>query len=106
MGVVRFRVDGAVLRAAGRIAALGLHGAEVSLAHRLLRPESVAVGDLVEAVLHGLRADLNRLEEDVVLRVTRHWAGLLLTSGGEGILQPRSRGCKQERQRGGCAAPL
>jgi hypothetical protein len=30
------------------------------------------VGDLVEAVLHGLRADLDRLEENVVLRVTRH----------------------------------
>jgi hypothetical protein len=32
------------------------------------------VGDLVEAVLHRLRADLDRLEEDVVPGVARHLA--------------------------------
>src|SRR5262245_11053055 len=67
-------MDGAVLGADRGVAALRLHRPEIRLVERLLRSEAVAVGDLVEAVLHSLRADLNRLEEDVVLRVTRHLA--------------------------------
>src|SRR3954449_12976643 len=70
--VVRFGMDRAVLRADRGVAALGLHRTEVRLVERLLRPEPIAVRDLVEAVLHCLRPDLDRLEEDVVLRVTRH----------------------------------
>ena len=72
--VVALGVDRAVLRADGRIAALRLHRAEVRLAEGLLRAEAVAMRDLVEAVLHRLRADLNGLEEDVVLGVARHLA--------------------------------
>src|SRR6266508_1879635 len=70
--VVGFRMDGAVLGAAGAVTPLRLHGAKVGLAHRFLRPESVAMRDLVEAILHRLRAKLAGLEENVVLGVTRH----------------------------------
>src|SRR5512132_754970 len=75
-------MDRAVLGAAGAVTPLGLHGAEVGLAHRLLRPESVAMGDLVEAVLHRLRAELDGLEENVVLGVTRHSSQPPLDGGG------------------------
>src|SRR5206468_2400999 len=42
--VVRLRMDGAVLRTHGAVAALGLHGPEMRLVQRLLRPESVQWG--------------------------------------------------------------
>src|SRR5207245_8701733 len=57
--VVRLGRDRAVLGAAGGIAALGLHRAEVRLAEGPFRAEAVAVRDLVEAVLHRLRPDLD-----------------------------------------------
>ncbi len=97
MRVVRLGRDRAVLGAAGGVATLGLHGAEVRLAERPLRAEAVAMGDLVEAVLHRLRADLDRLEEHVVLRVTRHCARHLLLSDAS-ILRPRTVVCKREER--------
>ena len=84
--VVGLGVDRAVLGADRRVAALGLHRPEVRLVEGLLGAEAVAVGDLVEAVLHRLRADLDRLEEDVVLRVTRHSRKPPLDRTGTGIL--------------------
>ena len=42
---------------------------------RLLAPEAGAVGHLVEAVPQRLRADLHRLEEDVVAGIARHGPG-------------------------------
>src|SRR3989442_6013548 len=81
MRVVRLGRDRAVLGTAGAVAALGLHGAEIRLAERLLRPEAVAMRDLVEAVLHRLWPELDRLEEDVVLRITRHVAQPPLADG-------------------------
>src|SRR5437899_2569063 len=74
MRVVRLGRDRAVLGTAGAVAALGLQRAEIRLAERLLRPEAVAMRDLVEAVLHRLGPELDRLEEDVVFRVARHRA--------------------------------
>ncbi len=55
--VVGLGRDRAVLGADAAVAALGLHRAEIGLVHRLLRAEAVAVRDLVEAVLHDLRAE-------------------------------------------------
>src|SRR5437773_2281726 len=81
MRVVRLGRDRAVLGAAGAVAALGLQRAEIGLAERLLRPEAVAMRDLVEAVLHRLRPELDRLEEDVVFRVARHRAKPPLEDG-------------------------
>src|SRR5882672_2474452 len=81
MRVVRLGRDRAVLGTAGAVAALRLHRAEIRLAQWLLRPEAVAMRDLVEAVLHRLGSELDRLEEDVVLRVTRHVAKPPLADG-------------------------
>ena len=97
--VVGLRMDGAVLRTDCGVATLGLHGPEVRLVEGLLRPEPVAVGDLVEAVLHGLRADLDRLEEDVVLRVTRHSRKPPLDRTGTGILVSLGQACKRQELR-------
>ena len=63
---------GAVLGVDGGPAALGLHRAVTRLPSGLLHAEPRAMGHLVEAVPEGLRADLERLEEDGVLRVSRH----------------------------------
>ena len=70
--VVARWVDGAVLRAHHAPPAFGL---DLAHARQGLRPaiaHSRAVGDLVEAVLRGHRADANRLEEDVVTRFACH----------------------------------
>ena len=71
-GVVRLGVDRAILGAARTPAALGLHATVVRLHPRLLRAGADAMWHLVEAVLQRLRADPDRLEEDVVLGVARH----------------------------------
>ena len=75
--VVALGPDRAVLRAHRAPAALGLHRPEVRLETGPLRARAVAVRDLEEAVGQHLRADLDRLEEDVVLGVAGH---LLATS--------------------------
>ena len=72
MRVVRLGVDRAVLGAEGPPAALRLHAAVIGLEAGLLRARADAVGHLVEAILQRLRPELDRLEEDVVLRVARH----------------------------------
>ncbi len=82
VGVVRLGRDRAVLRADAAVAALGLHRPEVGLVHRLLRAESVAVRNLVEAVLHRLRAELDRLEENVVPGVSSHRAASFSSTDG------------------------
>ena len=74
MHVVGFRMDRGVFGADSAPAALGLHAAEGGLGARPLRACAVAVGNLIEAVLHGLRTDPNRLEQAVILRITRHRA--------------------------------
>ena len=74
MHVVGFRMDRGVLGADAAPAALGLHAAEGSLGARPFGTCAVAVGNLIEAIFHGLRADLNRLEQAVILRITRHRA--------------------------------
>src|SRR5581483_3751969 len=81
--------DRAVLGAARGVAAFGLHGPEVGLAQGSLGAEAVAVGDLVEAVLHRLRADLDRLEEDVVLGIARHSRLLLGRQAVLDSVEPR-----------------
>ena len=72
MRVVRLGVNRAVLGTEGAPAALGLHPAVIGLKARLLRAGADAVGHLVEAILQRLGPELDRLEEDVVLRVARH----------------------------------
>ena len=52
-------------------AALGLHAAMRRLRPRLLGPEPGAMGHLIEAVPERLRADRDRLEQDLVVRVHR-----------------------------------
>src|SRR5690349_14980250 len=69
---VRFRMDRAELRADGGPAALGLDGAETRLCTRPVGAEARAVRYLVEAVAQHLGPDADRLEQDVVTRVTRH----------------------------------
>ena len=69
--LVRLGVDGAVLGADRCPAALRLDGAVAGLRPRLLDAEPRAVRHLVEAVAQRLRADLHRLEQDVVTRVPR-----------------------------------
>src|SRR5919202_303549 len=78
MRVVRFGRNRAVLSADRAVAALGLRRSEECLAERLLRAKSVAVRDLVKAILHCLRADANRFEKDIVLRVARHLLASLI----------------------------
>src|SRR5438874_12718780 len=95
--VIGLGMDRAVFGAAGAVTALGLHGAEIGLAHRLLRPEAVAVRDLVEAVLHRLRAQLDGLEEDVVLGVTRHASQPPLDGRGEPRFSNRCAHCASSR---------
>src|SRR5436190_12380242 len=65
-------MDRAVLGAAGAPAALRLHAAVIGLHAGLLGPGPDAVRYLVEAILQRLRTDLDRLKEDVVLRIARH----------------------------------
>src|SRR5712692_5298036 len=80
MAVVGFGRDRAVLRTARSVPALGLHRSKESLAERLLGSKAVAVGDLVEPVLHRLRPELDGLEEDVVLGVAWHLVTLPLSA--------------------------
>ena len=70
--VVALRGDRAVLGAHGAPAALRLHGPEVGLKARPVRAGAVAMRHLEEPVGQRLRADLDRLEEDVVLRIAGH----------------------------------
>ena len=53
-------------------AALGLHCPQTGLHARVVGARSDAMRYLVEAVSHGLRTKLDRLEQDVVLAVSCH----------------------------------
>ena len=55
-----------------RPAALGLDAAHGRERRGIVVAHAVAMGHLVEAVLGGDRADLDRLEQDVVARIARH----------------------------------
>ena len=77
---VRVCRDRANLGEDGGPAALRLHAAEVRLHARSLRARTVAVRHLPETVSERLRADLDRLEEDVVLRIASH-VGLVQRTG-------------------------
>jgi hypothetical protein len=61
-----------LFRADGRPAAFGLHAAEAGLRAGLLRAEARAMRNGVETVPKRLRADPDRLEEDVVTRIAGH----------------------------------
>ena len=77
---IGFGVDRTDLGADRRPASLGLHGAKARLGPRHVGPEAGAVRDLEEAVAEDERADCDRLEEDVVPRVARHYCTLFVTS--------------------------
>ena len=89
--IVRLRRDRAVLGRHGSPAALGLHGAEVRLEAGPVGAGTVAVRRLEEAVGQGLRADLERLEQDVVLGIARHLS-YLSSLGLPSASRLRSRG--------------
>ncbi len=67
-------MDRAVLGADHAPAALGLDAAQRRQHARTEPPEPGAVGDLIEPVFRRDRADLHRLEQDVVAWITRHGA--------------------------------
>src|SRR5713226_7060550 len=64
--------DRCVFGTHGRPTALFLDRPMSSLRERLRGAEAGAVWDLVEAVAKSLRPDSNRLEQDVMPRVSRH----------------------------------
>jgi hypothetical protein len=72
---VRVDADERFLGAHGSPAALGLHGAKAGLRGRLLASEPGAMRHAIEAVLERLRADPDRLEEDIVAGIARHRRG-------------------------------
>src|ERR1700681_647608 len=74
--LVRFWVDRAELGANDAPAALGLHSAKARLSARALRAVTRAVGCLPEAIAAGLRAEADRLEENVVLWISCHQTDL------------------------------
>src|SRR5262245_48781849 len=65
-------MDRAVLGTDRAPATFCLHAPVVGLEARLFGSSPDAVGHLIEAVLQRLRPELDRLEQDVVLRVARH----------------------------------
>jgi len=72
VGVIGFRRDRTVFGAARTPSTFGLHTAIGRLRTRLLGAGADAMRNLVEAVLHRLRADLDRLEQNVVFWIARH----------------------------------
>src|SRR5450631_2642528 len=62
----------AVLGVDARPAALGLDRAVRCLKAGPVGAGADAMRDLIEAVAQGLRADLDRLEQNVVFRIARH----------------------------------
>ena len=70
--VVRFRVNRAVLGVDAGPTALGLQRAVGGLEAGLVGSGADAVRNLVEAIAERLRADLDRLEQNVVFRIACH----------------------------------
>ena len=76
------RVDLDLLGAYHGPAAFGLDPAHIGLAGRIAVSHAVAVRHLVEAVACGHRADLDRLEEDVIAGVSHGSCSWAAESGG------------------------
>src|SRR5208283_2372290 len=72
MRVVGLRMDRAVLGVDAGPAAFGLERAVRRLKARSVRARADAVRHLIKAIAQRLRADLDGLEQDVVLGIARH----------------------------------
>ncbi len=104
--VVGGGVDHAFLGADHGPAALGLHLAHLRVGLRPVESHAGAVGDLIEPIFRHDRADLHRLEQDVVAWIAHHFGlpGLRL------VIQRKMAG-KPPRKEGkahshGLAAPI
>ena len=80
--IVALGMDRAVLRVDDGPAAFSFHAANRRLRVWIVGAEPGAVRRLVEAILHRLRPDAERLEEHVVLRVTGHLPASVLSAVG------------------------
>jgi hypothetical protein len=97
--LVRLGADGAVLRVDGGPASLGLQRSMTGLAARLANAEAGAVRNLVEAVPKRLRADPDRLEEDIMTGVAgdaRTLTGLRLLLNQGPLTSPPRAGLFQD----------
>ncbi len=93
--VVRFGVNGTIFGIDSRPAALGLQRSMRRLETRLVGTRADAMRHLVEPVAQRLRADFDRLEQDVVFRIARHTLVLWLCSGVYlGRTRPPRRGTR------------
>src|SRR5712672_542708 len=96
MRVVRFGVNGTIFGIDSRPAAFGFQRTMRRLESRLVGTRTDAMGHLIEPVAQRLRADFDRLKQDVVFWVARHtlilslrgavfiWEGL--APQGEGLV--------------------
>src|ERR1700676_4526130 len=75
-------MDGAELREARAPAPLGVYAAKMSLSAGSLGARSGAVRGLPESIAELLRADLDRLEQHVVLGISGHDCTCLIMSAG------------------------